>query len=537
MTRRSSALTAAMLVPLSWCAILWTMLSALAIWLRPLLTTIETRAMTVAWEMSVRQDYLVPSLNFTPYTQKPPLLAWMINAGWNLFGTYNFVGTVITSLFAFGCIVWTAMLARRWWPYAGHRTQQVIWMSFGAAIFQVYGNVIFYDFILCFFVLMALYMLWQAASLGKLHFFLWYGVCLGFGVLSKGPVILIHIIPVALLAPHWISEQKISWPRWYLSVLGATALGAVLALCWAIPAWVEGGSSYGRWIFIDQTAQRVVKAFDHEQPWWYYFMVTPVLFLPWLFYPKIWQRLSMLKYFKAESPVRFLLCWMISTFVLFSFISGKQLHYVLPLWPAFALLAARLIDHVDPQDKDIKLAFAPFILLALGWVGLTAVMHFHLRPLPVIVTDFLKPDFILAGFYLVAVIALFIIAHKKLKLLPTLSITMALTIAVFIGMGSPQGLNRFSTESLAKAIAQHPNRPLAVVSNRYQGDVNYLARVTTPLTVIPMDNPQKITDYFKAHPKGLVAIQVRSPAELHDYKIVFIQPSRAKRFYALIVRK
>jgi 4-amino-4-deoxy-L-arabinose transferase-like glycosyltransferase len=46
----------------------------------------ETRYLTVAWEMWLRQDFLVPYLNGATYSHKPPLLFWLINLSWGMFG-------------------------------------------------------------------------------------------------------------------------------------------------------------------------------------------------------------------------------------------------------------------------------------------------------------------------------------------------------------------------------------------------------------------------------------------------------------------
>ena len=55
-----------------------------SIWLRPLWPVDETRYASVAWEMWLRGDFLVPYVNGEPYSHKPPLLFWLIQLGWGL---------------------------------------------------------------------------------------------------------------------------------------------------------------------------------------------------------------------------------------------------------------------------------------------------------------------------------------------------------------------------------------------------------------------------------------------------------------------
>ena len=72
--------------------------------------------MSVAWEMWLRGDYLVPHLNGTAYSHKPPLLFWLINAGWTIFGINDFWPRIIAPLFGLGCLAMTSLLGRRLYP-------------------------------------------------------------------------------------------------------------------------------------------------------------------------------------------------------------------------------------------------------------------------------------------------------------------------------------------------------------------------------------------------------------------------------------
>ncbi len=58
------------------------LLAVAAPWLRPLWPVGETRYASVAWEMWQRGDFLVPHLNGELYSHKPPLLFWLMHAGW-----------------------------------------------------------------------------------------------------------------------------------------------------------------------------------------------------------------------------------------------------------------------------------------------------------------------------------------------------------------------------------------------------------------------------------------------------------------------
>ena len=65
--------------PWMW-ALLWGLPIVATLVYRPVLPIDETRYLSVAWEMWLRGDFLVPHLNGEPYSHKPPLLFWLMNA-------------------------------------------------------------------------------------------------------------------------------------------------------------------------------------------------------------------------------------------------------------------------------------------------------------------------------------------------------------------------------------------------------------------------------------------------------------------------
>ena len=82
---------------LAW-TVAWLVLVAVALYARPPLPVDETRYLAVAWEMYVGGDYLVPHLNGAPYSHKPPLLFWLINLGWALFGAVEWWARAVAPL-------------------------------------------------------------------------------------------------------------------------------------------------------------------------------------------------------------------------------------------------------------------------------------------------------------------------------------------------------------------------------------------------------------------------------------------------------
>ena len=64
---------------------------------------------------------------------------------------------------------------------------------------------------------------------------------------------------------------------------------------------------------------------------------------PWTIWPRLWRAVARLRP-SVDLGFRFCLCWFVAALVVLTMFSGKQPHYVLPLLPALALIAARACE-------------------------------------------------------------------------------------------------------------------------------------------------------------------------------------------------
>ena len=97
-------------------AAFWAALMLAVILMRPLTPVDETRYVTVAWEMRQSGNLLQLRLNGALYGHKPPLLFWLVNAGWSLFGVNEWWPRLLTGLFGLGALALLARLARELAP-------------------------------------------------------------------------------------------------------------------------------------------------------------------------------------------------------------------------------------------------------------------------------------------------------------------------------------------------------------------------------------------------------------------------------------
>ena len=140
------------------------------------------------------------------------------------------------------------------------------------------------------------------------------------------------------------------------------AAGPPAVLAWAWPAATAGGEAYRAAILWGQTADRIVTSFAHAHPVWWYLPWLMVLFAPWSLMPWLWTGLR-LAWRRRDSGQRLCVTWLVAVFLLLSLVSGKQVKYLLPLLPAFALLLSRTLSQL-PERPVTQRPWLPASVLA-----------------------------------------------------------------------------------------------------------------------------------------------------------------------------
>ena len=335
-----------------------------ALFARPLLPLEETRAAGVAWEMWLRDDFLVPHMNGMPYSHKPPLLFWLIHFGWSIFGVNDWWPRLVGPLAGFAGAALTWRFAGELGPRDSRIRQLAVWLMAGALGWVFYGQMLMYDALLTTCALVALLGVWKAGSKESLSAWVLVACGLGLAILAKGPVALVHVLVPALLAPVWSGRVRQHPFAWYAKLSLAIVGGLAIAGAWAGLAALYGGDEYARAILLEQTSGRVVKSFAHERPWWVYLVFMPGLALPWILMPGSWR--GLLRKDAGENR-RFLLCWLLGCLFVLSLVSGKQPHYAVPELPALLLLiAGGLPARFSTKVIAVRATVSTLLLLAIA---------------------------------------------------------------------------------------------------------------------------------------------------------------------------
>lgn len=484
----------------AWPALALALLTGLLwLWCRPLLPIDETRYLSVAWEMWLRGDFIVPYKNGAVYVDKPPLLFWLMQAGWALFGVNEWWPRLAPTLAAMAGLLLTARLAAHLWPQQPKAARLAPWLLASALLWQVFTGAVMFDTLLSVFSLLCLNAL-VAPPLGRGRW-AWFALGIGGGLLTKGPVILLHTLPAALLAPWWWAGRDATgqWRRWYGGLLLGLLGGAAILAAWLWPAIGRAGASYGAAIGIHQTSDRLVHSYSHRRPWWWYLQLLPALPLPWTLWPPLYRGLARLRG-TGDAGVRFCLTATLPALLIFCLISGKQAHYLLPLLaPAAALAARALADLQTPTTRRSGLPLA--LLLAVCGLAVLALPHVQgSRPTQEWMGH--VPSYVPVALLLAAALIGWPQRSDPITASYRTGLVFALGFGIFYA-GAMQALApRYRLTAFAERIAaaQAHGAPVAHVG-KYHAQFQFLGRLRQPLTIL---HDEQLPAWAAAHRDGYV---------------------------------
>ena len=363
----------------------------------------EPKNASCAQEMFARGDWVVPTFNHELRTDKPILIYWLLLSVFHLFGISEWTARLPSACLSVGTILMTYEIGRRLYrPQVGLWSALIL---AGSLMFDVAaractpdGTLIFCTTLsLCLFVRFA--RVWSALPADQLlsseisstannssapnavwqgcaiRWFEWPAIyaAMSFAVLAKGPtgvllpvavIGLFHLAQRAALtdpwqpAPGWgivrsrlffwlqaASPLRIVREGWRMQPLWMVLTLVLIALPWY---WLVAVRTDGAWVtgFLSRhNVDRFMQPLEgHSGPIFYYLIAITLGMLPWslLFPTAIAQAFRRMTTQPASaSSDRFLACWIGLYLAVFSLAQTKLPSYVLPCYPALAILLGR----------------------------------------------------------------------------------------------------------------------------------------------------------------------------------------------------
>jgi 4-amino-4-deoxy-L-arabinose transferase-like glycosyltransferase len=252
-------------------------------------------------------------------------------------------------------------------------------MLAGTVLLNVEARLAKTDAALLACIVTAMFALAQAylgkASKWKTPVLFWTAVAVG--ILVKGPVVLLPVFGVML----WLlkTERTLNWFKALRPALGVGYAAALVA------PWFIAISLTSHGAFMQQSAGNdlLAKLWQGQNrgilPPGLHLAVFPILFFPNSLFalfaaPDAWRN-------RADSAVRFCLGWIIPTWLIFELSLTKLPHYVMPTYPAIALLSAKYLLDGFPSVTNAEKRWP--ITLSVGlWLLVGAALAFVFAALP-----------------------------------------------------------------------------------------------------------------------------------------------------------
>lgn len=297
----------------------------------------EPREGLVVWEMYHSGNWILPAVNGEYIPFKPPLFHWLGLIIAHLFGHVDELTLRLPSalLATLGVLMTYLAGARLWGERAGVVAGIVLatcveWWAAGADT-QV-------DMTLAFFISAAclyFYYLYTRKDFG-LRQSLGLPVLVGLATLAKGPVGL--AVPSLVILVFLCVRRDFAFVK-RLHLLASAAVFLVVAGSWYALALWQGGLPFFFRQIVNETLLTAVGNYGHHQPIYYYIPIFLQNTMPWsFFFPALALDLYRQRRQASHEHLLFPSLWIVTVLVFFSLALGKRGVYILPLYPACALL-------------------------------------------------------------------------------------------------------------------------------------------------------------------------------------------------------
>ncbi len=175
-------------------------------------------------------------------------------------------------------------------------------------------------------------------------------------ILIKGPLILMFAgLTIVALA---VLDRSLEW-IWRLRPLLGIVWVLLIAMPWFVAIYLKAGDSFFADSLGGDMLSKIAKPQEaHGAPPGYYFLLFWLTFWPGsalagMATPAVWRA-------KREPGAQFLLAWLIPAWIVFEVVMTKLPHYVLPLYPALAILIVGVLERR-------VLSRAPWLARGASW--------------------------------------------------------------------------------------------------------------------------------------------------------------------------
>lgn len=470
---------------------------------RDLFQTDEGRYAEIPREMIVTGDWVTPRLDGLKYFEKPPLQYWATAVTYQIFGASNGSSRLWTVLTGFLCILITVFTGTRLFG------RRAAWLGaftlLGSVYFTIMGHFNTLDMGVTFFMCGSLFafllaMEAEALKLRRGWMYAAWGLA-ALATLSKGLEAV--VLPGAVFLLYVLIKRD--WVRFkQLHFFGGLLIYLLIAAPWFLLVSLRN-PEFPQFFFVHEHFERFLTTVHHRvEPWW--FFIPILLFGLWCFLPQFVRALVrfvihgfVARYLNRKAgggaqgvegsrPTDkrfdhglFLWLWCGFIFLFFSLSDSKLGSYILPMFPALALLLGRELADLRRRDAMLSALFGIALAIAALWQA--PALQEHGGKIPVELYQAFLPWLMAgSGILLLAAIAGFLLAYfsrvnAALVLLAAGMFLATQTVAAGAQVLAPV----YSQHGLALQMAPYskPNVPIYSLNDYPQSLPFYLGRTMT----------------------------------------------------------
>jgi len=326
----------------------------------------------VAQEMTERGDWVVPRFLGEPFLDKPILYFWAEALSLRLLGMSETAVRLPGLLFGLLGALTTAWLAG---ALAGRRAAVLSGAIYATLLLPLAINqAAVHDVALVPWTNLALLGLWRAARRpavgGAIRQAALAGVFVGLAMLTKGLVGVALIgLPFALLL---VLERRLN-ARMVAAGVTTLAVGVLLAAPWYV-AMEAAQPGYLHYFFVERhllgfaTSTQIHGA----RAWWYYLPIVLGGGVPWILYLPFATRRSLGA--RWGEGARLAWVWLVTDVLILSVARSKLVTYLLPAFPAVAILAALVwMAWIEADDRRAPAPWRTFVVFVHGLLGVALI--------------------------------------------------------------------------------------------------------------------------------------------------------------------
>jgi 4-amino-4-deoxy-L-arabinose transferase-like glycosyltransferase len=345
---------------------------------RSLVSTDEGRYASLSLAMLQSGDWITPRLNGFLYFEKPPLQYWAGAVAMAVLGLNEFAARLWTGLSGFATVLLVGFTASRLWGktagvHAALIAGATTWIVLGSHVLTLdAGLTAALTLVLCAVLLAENPATVAETARRRWMLLAWVGMALA--VLSKGLIGVVIPAATIVMQSLWRRDGGI-WRR--LQYGRGILIFLLITAPWFVAVSARN-PDFASFFFIHEHLQRYLTTVHHrEGAWWYFVPLLVFGFMPWTSgLPWV------LRAQRSDFASTFLLVWAVFSFVFFSASSSKLPTYILPIFPALALLLARLTANTGAAVMQRHLTVPTGIWL-IGLIASPFVWRLTVKEAPV----------------------------------------------------------------------------------------------------------------------------------------------------------